>query len=276
MLQNTFCHIPGIGAATEKRLWAAGVTSWEKWLEPPPIKLPNSSRLEIPHILDKSLDALNEDPAFFTGRLPSYEQWRVFPQYRHKTAYIDIETTGLGDNADLTTIALYDGKDVHYYVNGKNLEQFLEDIWKFKVLVSYNGKAFDIPFLERYFRITLNHAQIDLRYVLARLGFKGGLKGCEKMLGINRGELDGVDGYFAVLLWNEYETYNDIKALETLLAYNIEDTVNLELLMIEAYNRNVSDTPFAKELKLPSPQTPMLPFQADVACVERVKRRYGL
>lgn len=276
MLQNTFCHIPGIGPATEKRLWNAGVTSWEKWQDPAPVRLPNSSKVEICDLLETSCDALDNDPAFFTSLLASHEVWRIFPQYRHQTAYLDIETTGLGDDADLTTIALYDGRDVKYYVNGKNLDQFETDINQYKVLVTYNGKSFDIPFLERYFRTRLNHAQIDLRYVLARLGFKGGLKGCEKMLGIDRGGLEGVDGYFAVLLWKEYDTYNDTAALETLLAYNIEDTVNLELLMIEAYNRNISQTPFAKELQLPLPRAPRLPFQADLKCVERVKRRYGL
>lgn len=276
MLHNTFCHIPGIGPTTEKRLWSAGITSWDSWQDPPPVRLPNSSRREICNLLAQSTVALADDPAFFTSRLPSHEQWRIFPQYRETTAYIDIETTGLGDEADLTTIALYDGDRIRYYVNGQNLEQFLDDIDEYRVLVSYNGKSFDIPFLERYFRITLNHAQIDLRYVLARLGFKGGLKGCEKMLGIDRGGLEGVDGYFAVLLWNEYEKYNDPKALETLLAYNIEDTVNLERLMVEAYNRNIALTPFKKDLSLPWPQLPVSPFQADIACVERIRRRHRL
>lgn len=276
MLENTFCHLPGIGAATEKRLWDSGITSWDKWHEPLKVRLPNSSKPEILRLLVDSHKALADNPCFFTSRLPSHEVWRIFPQYRDRTAYIDIETTGLGDDAELTTIALYDGQEVKYYVNGHNLEQFVDDITTYAVLVSYNGKAFDIPFLERYFRITINQAQIDLRYVLARLGFKGGLKGCEKMLGIDRGELDGVDGYFAVLLWKEYETYNDEKALETLLAYNIEDTVNLEQLMIEAYNINIRQTPFARELLLPRALAPRLPFIADPVCVERVKRRYGV
>ena len=47
-------------------------------------------------------------------------------------------------------------------------------------------------------------------------------------MGLDRGYLEGVDGYFAVLLWREYELYHDQEALETLLAYNIADTVNLE------------------------------------------------
>ncbi|MFV0436667.1 MAG: ribonuclease H-like domain-containing protein [Desulfopila sp.] len=276
MLENTFCHIPGIGAATEKRLWQAGVTSWDQWRETVPLRLPNSSRQEVAKLLAQSNRALADDPAFFTSRLPAHEVWRIFPQYRDTTAFIDIETTGLGEGAEVTTIALYDGQTIRYYVNGHNLDQFIEDIGNYTVLVSYNGKAFDIPFLERHFRIDLNQAQIDLRYVLARLGFRGGLKGCEKMLGIDRGALDGVDGYFAVLLWKEYETYNDRQALATLLAYNIEDTVNLEQLMIEAYNINVARTPFARELKLPRAIPPRLPFQADGQCVARIKRRYGL
>lgn len=276
MLENTFCHLPGIGAATEKRLWDAGITSWDRWREPISVRLPNSSRREIASLLDQSGRALADNPSFFTSRLPSHEVWRIFPQYRDTTAYIDIETTGLGDDAELTTVALYDGCTIRYYINGRNLDELLDDLQRFRVLVSYNGKAFDIPFLERYFRTTLDHAQIDLRYVLARLGFKGGLKGCEKMLGIDRGELDGVDGYFAVLLWKEYENYDDPKALETLLAYNIEDTVNLELLMVEAYNLNIARTPFARDLKLPLPIVPRTPFAADLSCVDRVKRKYGI
>ncbi len=272
MLQQTFCHIPGIGMKTERNLWKAGITSWERWQSPPPIRLPATVRLDAPRVLRQSLDALEKDPAFFTRQLSSTEPWRIFPHYRDRTAYLDIETTGLDDFAEVTTIALYDGHELFTYVNGRNLEDFVRDIQKYQVIISYNGKSFDIPFLERYFRIRLDHAQIDLRYVLARLGIKGGLKGCEKQLGMNRGNLDGVDGYFAVLLWHQYQQYNDESALETLLAYNIEDTVNLERLMIEAYNRNVLTTPFAEQLLLPFPAPPPSPFVADYECVERIKR----
>jgi len=56
-----------------------------------------------------------------------------------------------------------------------------------------------------------------LRYVLKSLGYSGGLKSCEKALGLDRGDLDGVDGYFAVLLWRDYQKKHNEKALETLL-----------------------------------------------------------
>ncbi len=272
MLRNTFCHIPGIGLKTEKKLWEAGINSWKDWRTPCPVRLPAAARLDAVRVLDHSPAALADDPTYFTKRLAGSETWRIFPHYRQRTAYLDIETTGLDDSAEVTTIALYDGKEVFTYVNGRNLDDFVDDIDNYQVIISYNGKSFDIPFLERYFRIRLNQAQIDLRYVLARLGYKGGLKGCEKQLGLNRGNLDGVDGYFAVLLWQRYQLANDERALETLLAYNIEDTVNLERLAVEAYNRNVLTTPFADQLVLPCPATPPNPFVADYDCIERIRR----
>ncbi len=272
MLQHTFCHIPGIGSTTEKKLWSAGITTWQDWCDPSPVRLSASTKVEALPMLEESLSALTENPAYFTDRLPSSDPWRIFPHYLGHTAYLDIETTGLDDYAEITTIAVYDGKQIYTYVNGQNLDDFVDDISKYKVLISYNGKSFDIPFLEKYFRIKLNHAQIDLRYVLARLGFKGGLKGCEKKLGLHRGDLDGVDGYFAVLLWREYQKTANNKVLETLLAYNIADTVNLERLAVEAYNRNVLATPFADTLTLEMPKSPENPYTADYDTVERLKR----
>ncbi|MEE4242084.1 MAG: ribonuclease H-like domain-containing protein, partial [Desulfopila sp.] len=237
------------------------------------LSLPKRVRAEISPALKVSSEALlHNNPIFFADRLASGEQWRLFSHFRQTTAYIDIETTGLHDDAEITTIALYDGTNVYSYVNGSNLEDFLEDIMRYDVLVSYNGKGFDIPFIENFFKVRLPQAHIDLRFILARLGLKGGLKGCEKKLGINRGALDGVDGYFAVLLWRRYQEYCDPKALQTLLAYNIEDTVNLERLMVEAWNRNVEQTPFGDTLSLPFPQAPEIPFHPDLDCIAAIKR----
>ena len=161
----------------------------------------------------------NDNPVFFSNLMPQNQCWRLFPEFRRSTVYLDIETTGLdGYFNDITAIALYDGQSIKTYVQRQNLDDFPEDIQKYKVIVSYNGKCFDVPFIERYFNIQLNHAHIDLRYILYSLGFKGGLKGCEIQLGMDRGDLRGIDGYFAVLLWNEYQKNNDQKVLDTLLA----------------------------------------------------------
>ncbi|HZE21251.1 MAG TPA: ribonuclease H-like domain-containing protein, partial [Desulfobaccales bacterium] len=71
--------------------------------------------------------------------------------------------------------------------------------------------------------------------LLARLGFKGGLKKIEPRFGIRRpDEVHGMDGYMAVLLWERYQR-GDRGALERLLTYNREDVVNLETLMEAAF-----------------------------------------
>ena len=273
MLTHSFIHLPGIGTKTEEKLWQAGIHQWSQWQEKPPVKLPNSSLPDLSNLISISHKNLGKRPDFFSKRLPANEQWRLFSHFRDRVAYLDIETTGLGQNSEITTIALYDGEKVTCYVNGQNLDDFENDIWDYEILVTYNGKSFDVPFLERWFRIKLTQAQIDLRYILAKLGFKGGLKGCEKQMGINRGALDGVDGYFALLLWQDYINNNSEKALETLLAYNIEDTVNLECLLVEAYNRNVLATPFGKQLLIEAPKEPYIPYQPDLRTVERLKTR---
>ncbi|MEA3468054.1 MAG: ribonuclease H-like domain-containing protein [Thermodesulfobacteriota bacterium] len=273
MLTHSFIHLPGIGAKTEKKLWQAGIHRWPQWQDNPPVKLPNSSPPELSSLLHSSMENLAKDPEFFSQRLPANEQWRLFSHFRDRTAYLDIETTGLGQDSEITTIALYDGHQVHCYVNGQNLDDFANDIWNYEILVTYNGKGFDVPFLERWFHTKLTHAHIDLRYILAKLGFTGGLKGCEKQMGIQRGALDGVDGYFAVLLWQDYINNDNEKALETLLAYNIADTVNLEYLLTEAYNRNVLATPFGQDLLLAPPKAPPIPYIPDFNTVQRIKNR---
>jgi uncharacterized protein YprB with RNaseH-like and TPR domain len=116
----------------------------------------------------------------------------------------------------------------------------------------------------------MNHAHIDLRFLLKSLGYTGGLKGCEKKLGLDRDELDGVDGFCAVLLWHDYEKNKNRKALETLLAYNILDAVNLETLMVTAYNLKLQETPFYELHHLPQPRLPQNPFDADKRTVDRI------
>ena len=86
-------------------------------------------------------------------------------------------------------------------MRGQNLEDFPRVIKQYEVVVTYNGNRFDIPIIEADLDIRLDLVHIDLCPLLHHLGFAGGLKGCEKKLGLSRGELDGVDGAWAVILW---------------------------------------------------------------------------
>lgn len=279
MLRNTFIHLPHIGKLTEQRLWENGITTWSEVVSP---KNEYAKRFShINHLLKISEQKLvNQDTRFFTDRLTSEHQWRIFREFQNNTAYLDIETTGLGGPKDhITTIAVYDGNKIFHYVHGKNLEQFKNDIKKFKVLITYNGKCFDIPFIEREFGIRITQSHLDLRYILKSIGLKGGLKSCEHQLGFNRGDLEGVDGYFAVHLWRDYKNGNK-KALDTLLAYNIEDTINLEKLMEYAYDKKLESVPLNREhlillKRFERQKKPLkLPFKPDNFTIEKIRRKY--
>jgi uncharacterized protein len=279
MISNTFCHIPGIGIRTEQRWWDLGIHSWGHFdaFVGKRLRLGRERIRTINHYLDQSLVSLQRNqPHFFADLLPADQHWRLFREFRSGVAYLDIETTGMGAPEDyITTIALYDGKTIRWYVQGQNLEQFEEDIRDYRLIVTYNGKCFDVPFIRNILGVTMDQAHIDLRYVLASQGYRGGLKGCERQLGIDREELDGVDGFFAVLLWNEYRRNRNPKALETLLAYNILDVVNLETLMVQSYNLKLAQTPFAPTQKLPLPSSPTGPFTPDRATIEAIRARWG-
>jgi uncharacterized protein YprB with RNaseH-like and TPR domain len=266
MLNNCFLHLPSIGAQTEKKIWESGIKTIDNFVKCPPKFIGPKNRKKILYHINLAENA--EDPHHFYDTLPSNEQWRIFKRFQKSTAYIDIETTGLDSYHNIiTTIALYDGENIKHYVNGKNLENFKEDIFNYKVIVSYNGKTFDVPFIERFFNIEIPHCHLDLRYILSSLGYSGGLKSCEKQLGIGRGDdLDGVDGFMAVLIWNHYQRRQDKKALETLLAYNIEDVLNLEYLMITAYNKKIQSLPFDMDA-LEIPPKKDNPFEVDESIV---------
>ena len=275
MLAHTFFHVPGIGPKTERHLWSSGFPSWDTvdGGESPPL---SQSKAEVlrRHIRESIHHLGRGVPDYFYERLPSDQQWRLFSDFRDSVAYLDIETTGLGSADDhITTIVVYDGASIFHYVHGDNLSAFRDDIEKYRLVVTYNGKSFDAPFIRNTLGAPMGQAHIDLRYVLAALGYRGGLKGCERQLGIDRGGLEDVDGFFAVLLWQDFLGGNR-RALETLLAYNALDVLNLEALMVLAYNLKIQETPFAESLRLPVSRPPENPFTADAETIGRIKRRY--
>ena len=276
MLEQTFCHIPGIGPRSERDLWAAGVHSWSALDEPASLLITPAKRDTLKRDIDESRRQLEAGNARYFGKALRADQvWRVFPQFRKSTAYLDIETTGLSGYGDhVTTIALYDGVTVRHYIHGQNLADFARDIRGYDVVVTYNGKCFDVPFIRQSMGVEVDQAHIDLRYVLKSLGYSGGLKGCEKQLGISRGDLSDVDGFFAVVLWHEFRRRNDAKALQTLLAYNIQDVLNLEELMVMAYNLKVRETPFGDRLAMEKPTVAANPFEVDLPTVHRLRGRW--
>lgn len=283
MLHHTFRHIPGIGERTERRLWRAGVTTWEHLLDEPahpalrrPLR--DRARFEV----ERSQRALARgDARYFTARLPHALRWRLYPAFAARVGYLDIETTGLGfAESSLTVVGLYtvdaDGGTgtPRVYVRGRNLDRFAPDVADCTLLVTFNGAQFDLPFLRGKLGLPLDQAHIDLRYPLAALGYTGGLKKIETRLGLDRGGmLAKLDGWCAVVLWR-YAQRGEPGALETLLRYNLEDVVHLPTLLATVYNAAVERLPF---LVAPAaaPNPPAIPFHYDESVILRVLAETG-
>ena len=242
LITNTYQHISGIGPKKEALLWEEGLTDWQSALKNINYyAMPNSIREALKDELPKSIYNLNsKNYDYFLKKFPNQILYRLYPMFMDKTVFLDIETTGMKPaKSYVTVIGCYDGKDMQVFVHGKNERDFLDYIKNYSIVVTFNGSCFDIPFLERYFNTKIKCAQIDLRFVLKDLGYTGGLKKIEKDVGIDRGDdMLGVNGYTAVLLlWNYYLDTKDETAIDSLIHYNLLDTIDLEYLLCLAYNK---------------------------------------
>ncbi|OQY42439.1 MAG: hypothetical protein B6240_13950 [Desulfobacteraceae bacterium 4572_87] len=185
MLEKTFIHIPGIGPVTERKIWTRGINSWRDFLNhPEPVFSPVKDRSIHQHLEDSLVNRRNI--GFFDDRLPAGEKWRLFDDFKDRVVYLDIETSGYDPwTSNITVIGIYDGHGVQTFINGKNLDAFELAIAEYDLVVTFNGACFDLPFIKRAFPgITLPKGHIDLRFVLKKLGYEGGLKKIEKLDGI--------------------------------------------------------------------------------------------
>lgn len=233
MLTRTFSHIDGITPNFEKKLWEIGIRQWDDFFTHRHhfVSLSGIKLEKIESSIHASKEAFaKNDLHYFKNLLKPKEYWRLCGMGR--IGYVDIETTGLSRYyEDITVIGIYDGINSHLYVNGNNLMEARAKLQEFDILVTFNGKQFDMPFIEHHFSCKYDAIHLDLRYMLKELGLQGGLKSIESQLGISRGvDLSGVDGFEAVRLWHQYKRGNQ-DALQKLLRYNEQDIINLKSLL---------------------------------------------
>jgi uncharacterized protein len=240
MLDQTFVHVQGIGYSTERRLWDQGADCWKTFLaNPSRFRMPASRRIATLERVVGSCSALDRaDFRFFSRHLAARDHWRSFRAFSGRVAYLDIETDGSSDEDCVTVIGISDGMELKQYVRGENLLDFPEALEDVAVLVTFFGSGFDIPVLRRAFpRLKFDQLHFDLCPGFRRLGYRGGLKKIERVLGLQRSEeTDGLDGWHAVHLWREWQVGSS-EALQRLIAYNAEDVNNMVPLARIAYGR---------------------------------------
>ncbi|WP_254534556.1 ribonuclease H-like domain-containing protein [Halomarina litorea] len=235
-IENSFIPVRGVGEATERNLWERGITHWDDF-DPSAVGEKTGERIES--FISEGRERLAAgDVRYFDEAFPSGQQWRLYENFREDACFFDIETTGLSHyRDDVTTVSLHRDGETRTFVNdpdpvvGEPLtrEAVLSALGDAPLLVTFNGKRFDVPFLEATFECTLDAPHIDLMYPCKQLGLSGGLKQIEKDVGIERDRPD-ISGRDAVRLWREYER-GSTDSLETLVDYNRADTVNLRTLM---------------------------------------------
>jgi len=145
-------------------------------------------------------------------------------------AYLDIETTFSGG---ISVIGIYrpDSGTTQLVGGGVSDMNLYEALVGVTTIITFSGSSFDLPVIRKRLAADLRSEfdHRDLRYVCSRRGLRGGLKVIEQILGIGR-DTAGISGYDAPRLWDRYEVRGQQAALDTLLAYNYEDVVNLAVL----------------------------------------------
>lgn len=276
LVARTFLHLPGIGPRVEKHLWRHGVQDWQALAAQVDEFFSAEKREGILTELAASRDAwAASDLKYFADTLPRAETWRLLDGRFQDTAYFDIEASGGGFPPDAESTV------IGFYFRGKMYQEFeyrkKRDLLAFisaeaALLCSYNGNAYDLPFLATEFgNVLADVPHVDLCPWLRRLGLKGGLKAIQKSLAhLHQRLAPDLDGWDAVRLWRFHEN-GMAGALETLLTYNAEDTVILEQLAVEAFNREAEMRPELGLAKRPLPVLVPLKTRPVDGILERLK-----
>jgi uncharacterized protein len=238
MIRQTFQILDRIGIKKEKRLWNSGIDSWDTFINTDSIKgIPNKEYFDRQII--KARNALySSDTSYFVDKLCSKETWRLFDFFKEESVYLDIETDGLGEYADITVVGLFDGMNTKTMIKGINLDfnALKIELEKYKLIITFNGSSFDLPFIRKRYDILPNIPHIDIRHCTSRLGFRGGLKEIEKIFNIKRNiVVEKFSGGDALTLWKMYKACGDRYYLDLLVEYNEEDVINLKKIMNYCY-----------------------------------------
>jgi len=181
-------------------------------------------------------------------------------------AVLDIETTGLSPNFSaviLIGLVIFDGKEARleqFFAETPAEEKeiialtnkFLEDV---DYVVTYNGKLFDIPFLnkrsEKYgikFRALCN---LDLFMImkhysdLPKLLGSMSQKSLEVFAGLSTDRSDKISGKESVELYSQYQTTGSKDMLSQILLHNSDDIKQLFQLVSV-----IKHADFSRELTL--------------------------
>ncbi|HZP56764.1 MAG TPA: ribonuclease H-like domain-containing protein [Dehalococcoidia bacterium] len=180
-----------------------------------------------------------------------------------RCAFVDIETTGLGGAGTYVVIAGLgsferDGFRMRQYfladIAGERamLAALAQDLARFDGIVTYNGRAFDVPVLESRFTVAgagvrrLEQAHLDLLPPARRL-YRHRLPGCRlvdlerALLGLER--FDDVPGALVPSLYFGYVRAGRAAPLRPVFRHNADDVLALVSLLASLARLLTDDAP---------------------------------
>lgn len=285
MLNETFLHLPGIGPLKERRLWNEGFRTWNDVEAVDRVPWLDHNRRDV---LERCVTEATEGRWDTIAKLlDPAEHWRALVRRDGdgvralRWLALDIETTGVRPPANHTTVIgicghATDFEPVALVADQRDWAEPLADyLLASDVLLTFNGRQFDVPFLLddlRRYRFEFPPFHLDLYFALRRLGSTGGLKKIQQDLGFCRdGDLEDLNGYAAVLLWQDHRRGRP-GALETLTRYCLEDVV--VLLDLAAYAYDHLSQSLARPWRCPAPRSvSMDAFPYDAELARRMGRR---
>ncbi len=231
MIKNSFIFLDGIREGKERLIWKQ-CDDWDDFLKKDLDGIRGISRSRKLFYNRQLCIAKNrlfhDDASYFARHFPSSHHWRLYEEFRQDAVFLDIETDKKGN---ITVIGLFDGEKEMSMVEGINLDKnvLMQQLRRYKMIVTFNGLSFDLPRLRNYFQIGFDVPIVDLKHACQKLGLNGGLKAVEEKLGIDRPHhLKAYGGDNAIDLWRAYHASGDREYLQLLVEYNREDCVNLK------------------------------------------------
>jgi uncharacterized protein len=179
----------------------------------------------------------------------------------HNIAYFDIETTGFEKDKDyiiLISLGFFNEEGSltikQYFAEELSdepevLYEFMSDLNRFSRWCSYNGLAFDEPFIVRRLqknniRFSIPSEHIDLYRMIRPYYRKLGMERCnlktvEKYLGVERA--DQIDGAISVEMYYQFLGTKNEHIKDILMLHNYEDVLNLPRIFELIYKVESSD-----------------------------------
>lgn len=234
-LRASHILLPGVGTATERRLWSEGLHTLDDFVASPRVRGVSRRRKRgLDALAVRAIDAhAAHDARYFSRHLPHREAWRMYRHFAPEAAFLDIETSGMSRHSAVTVVGVWRPQQgFTALVRGRGLSaaSITQALEGSRLLVTFNGAGFDVPFIRDHFpSARLPPAHLDLLSCARRLGWRGGLKTVEVRLGLARDlETRVLAGSDAVRLWRTWQRTGSENALRLLTRYNEHDCANLE------------------------------------------------